>query len=398
MMTASVKLGRIWNIPIGLHWSWFIVFALVTSGLALALFPRNHPGLTGEAYLLLGVATSLLFFASVLLHELGHTWVALRFKVPVREINLFIFGGVAMMTKEPPSAKAEFWIAIAGPLVSLALAFIFGALWLASGDFVYIAAPAVWLAGINLSLAIFNMIPGFPLDGGRVLRAIVWHFKGSLYKATKVASTSGQFFALALIAFGVYTLLTGNFVSGLWIGFIGWFLLSSASAAMAHTNLEQRLSGATVGEIMHRRLQFVDANLTLQELVDNHLLRGQSRFFFVRSENAPLGLITLTDVTKIPRVNWRRVTVGEAMTPGSKVVFIAPESGLLAALQIMGEKNIAQVPVVGGGRLLGAVTREAVFHQINLRTKLDIGGEEIEKREAAAREIAPRLERPLPGT
>lgn len=393
MLRASVNLGRIWNIPVGLHWSWFIVFALVTSSLAFVMFPGDYPGLSGAEYFTLGVVTSLLFFASVLLHELGHTFVALRSGVPVREINLFIFGGVAIMTKEPPTAKAEFWIALAGPLVSLALAIVFGALWLAGGDFVYLAAPAFWLAWINLMLAVFNMIPAFPLDGGRVLRAIVWHFKGSLHKATKIASVSGKMFALGFIGIGVFTFLTGNFFGGLWIGFIGWFLMSSAAAALAHTNLEQRLRDVTVGEIMNPQLPFVAAQTTLRELVDEHLLRGRSRFFFVVENNAPQGFVSLTDVTKIPRENWSRLTVGEMMTPAAKLVTIAPHTGLFAALQEMGEKNVAQIAVVENDELRGLISRDAVFQQINLRTQLDIGGED-EGGKARAK-IAPRLEKPV---
>ena len=391
MTNASVRLGKIWNIPIGLHWSWFIVFILVTSSLALAMFPQSYPGLSTTAYLLLGVVTSLLFFGSVLLHELGHTLLPLRNGVPVREINLFIFGGVAIMEKEPTSAKAEFWIAIAGPLVSLALAILFGALWLVSGDFVYLAAPAFWLAWINFTLAVFNMIPGFPLDGGRVLRAIVWHYKGSLHKATRIASVSGQMLALGFIGFGIFNFLTGNLFGGLWIGLIGWCLLSSAAAALAHTNLEQRLRDVTVGEVMRRQISFINPQTSLQELVDNHLLRGQNRCFLVGEPDAPQGLISLTDVTKIPRENWGRLWVAEVMIPAKNIISISPETGLFNALREMSEKNIAQIFVVEDGKIVGLISREDVFHQINLRTQLNLGGE-TESREKLVK-IALQLEK-----
>ena len=190
-MNASIKLGRIWGIPIGLHFSWFLIFGLVTWSLALGYFPEEYPALTTPAYWILGAITSILFFGSVLVHELAHALIALRNKLPVRAINLFIFGGVAELTQEPRSAGAEFRIAITGPLASLGLAALFGGLYLLDQQIPLLAAPSLWLARINLLLAVFNMIPGFPLDGGRILRAAIWWKTNNLYKATHAASISG---------------------------------------------------------------------------------------------------------------------------------------------------------------------------------------------------------------
>lgn len=198
-MENSVKLGRIWGIPVGLHWSMFLVFGLVTWSLAMGYFPDEYPMLSAPVYWLLGLITSVLFFGSILAHEMGHAIVAQRNQVPVRGITLFIFGGVAQLEQEVRSPGAEFRITIAGPLVSLALAGLFGLLWLLDQSVPYLAAPSIWLARINLLLAAFNMIPGFPLDGGRVLRAIVWKWTGSLIRATRVATFTGQLAAFGFI-------------------------------------------------------------------------------------------------------------------------------------------------------------------------------------------------------
>ena len=240
-MKASVRLGRIWNIPIGLSTSWFFIFALVTWSLATGVFPATIPGLDAGVYWLLGLVTSVLFFSSVLAHELGHAFFALRNSVPVRAITLFFFGGVAEITREPKNAGAEFRIAIAGPLVSLMLAALFGGLTVLGQGLPIVEGPALWLARINLMLALFNMIPGFPLDGGRVLRAIVWHFSGDEFRATKLATGAGQLVAFGFIGVGIFNALTGDFANGLWFAFIGLFLNSAAAGsrqqAVAHNCL-----------------------------------------------------------------------------------------------------------------------------------------------------------------
>ena len=381
MMTRNLRIAKIWNIPIGLHWSWFIVFFLVTYSLAAGVFPENYAGLSEGAYWGLAAVTSVLFFTSVLLHELGHTFVALRYGVPVREINLFIFGGVAVLTKESPSAKAEFWIAIAGPLVSFALAFIFAGLWLASGGFVYLAIPAMFLAGINFMLAAFNLIPGFPLDGGRVLRAVLWWIKGDRHQATRIASAAGRFVAFAFIAYGVFTIFQGNLFGGLWIAFIGWFLQNAAAAALQQSNLEQALRGVRVRDVMSAQFQFVEQDATLQQLFDERLLRGSSREFFVTGNTRPVGLITLTDVAKTPREDWSRTTVESVMKPIEEIITVAPDVSLLDALRQMDKQRVAQLPVVENDALLGLLSRESVLHQIYLRTLLGGGTKEQRRRE-----------------
>src|SRR3990172_7077739 len=231
-MEASFKLGSVWGIPIGLHTSWFLIFILLTWSLMSGYFPEEYPQLSSVINFIMALITSSLFFGSVLAHELGHSFVALRNQIPVRGITLFIFGGVAQIGQEPRSPGAEFHIAIAGPIVSLGLAALFGGLWLLDQQVPILAAPSTWLARINFILAAFNMVPGFPLDGGRVFRAIVWKFTGDFRRATQVAATVGQFIAFAFIAFGMFTVLQGNFFNGLWLVFLGWFLEKPAGSRL----------------------------------------------------------------------------------------------------------------------------------------------------------------------
>lgn len=390
MTSASVRIGRIWGVPIGFHWSWLIVFALITASLAFGVLPQAVE-LPVAGYLVLGVLTSVLFFGSVLLHELGHTALALRAKMRVREINLFIFGGVAVMESEPPSAKDEFLIAIAGPITSMLLAGLFAAVWLLSGDFSYVAVPAMWLAWINLTLAVFNLIPGFPLDGGRVLRSIIWGLKGNLHRATQISSVVGQVVALGFIAWGVYTIVVGNFLGGLWIAFIGWFLQNASAATLAQSNLEESLKNVRVGDIMSFDYRRIPGSLPLQKLVDDHMLRGGGRCYFVSSgdDSSPLGLVTLNEIVRIPRENWQTTTASQVMVPIAQVVKIDWQDGVMNALRKIDESGVAQLPVTKRRKVIGVLSREQVLHQIRLRAELGIdhssslnGGDEISRRGA----------------
>src|SRR3990172_4139858 len=214
VIAGQIMLGRVWGIPIALHYSWFIVFGLVTWSLAAGYFRAEYPGWAAPTYWLVGGVTSLFFFASVLIHELGHSWVALRNAIPIRGITLFVFGGIAQIGREPPSAGVEFRIAIAGPLTSLGLAGLFAGAWLVTRDVAFLAAPMIWLARINLTLGLFNLIPGFPLDGGRVFRAVVWRLTGSFYRATQTAPYAGQMLAFGFIGMGVLIALRGNVGEG----------------------------------------------------------------------------------------------------------------------------------------------------------------------------------------
>jgi Zn-dependent protease len=369
-MKTNISIGRLLGIPIGLHWSWFLIFALITSSLAWGYFPSVYPALAPLTYWLLGAVTSLLFFGSVLLHELGHSIIALRNQIPVRRITLFVFGGVAEIAQEPRTPGAEFRIAIAGPLTSLALAIVFGAVWWFSPESAYVTAPSLWLARINFMLALFNMIPGFPLDGGRVLRALVWKLNRNLPRATRIAAFSGQTFAFGFIGLGLWTTLGGNAFSGLWLIFIGWFLQNAAASSVAQTTMQEQLRSVTVDQLTHRDYAQAPGNLTIKELVDNYILADGQRCFFVTAEGQTRGIITLTDVAKVPKAQWSSVTVEHAMTPWERAICVQPHTELNDALKAMDDANVAQVPVVEDHGIAGTLSRERVLHYIRMRSEL----------------------------
>jgi Zn-dependent protease len=371
-MNASIKLGTIWGIPIGLHISWFLIFGLISWSLAVGYFPNEYPQLSGTTNWALGVITSLLFFGSVLAHELGHSFIALRNKIPVKGITLFIFGGVAQIGQEPKSPGAEFRIAVAGPIVSLGLAGLFGGLWLLDQTVPFLAAPSLYLARINLILAIFNMIPGFPLDGGRVLRALVWRWTNSFRRATQVASFSGQIVAFGFIGFGVFGMLSGNFMNGLWLVFIGWFLQNAAASAYAQLNVTETLRGVTVGQAMTRECAEIPGLTPLSQLVEERILTGGQRCFVVTDQDHLRGILTLRDISAIPQQKWRFTTAEQAMMPSNRLASVNPNTDLLEALQLMDNSNIAQVPVLVDDRLVGMLSREQILRYLRLRSELGV--------------------------
>ncbi len=379
-MGNNIRIGQIWNIPIRLNVSWFLIFGLVTWSLAVGYFPEEYPALSGNLHWILGGVTSILFFGSVLLHELGHAFVSLRYKIPVRSITLFLFGGVAQIESEPKTAVSEFWIAIAGPIVSFLLAGLFGALWMVDRSIEWLAAPSLWLARINLILALFNLIPGFPLDGGRVLRAAVWQFSGSFQKATRWAAASGQLVAFGFIAFGLYRIVTGSFFDGLWLIFIGWFLQNAAAASSAQVNLQESFADLTVADAMLTDWPQVSSRLPLNKLVEEKVMRGGPRYYFVErdgyghdeGDKRPFGMLSLTDITRIGQANWSLSPAEKVMVPWEKLVIAAPEEPLLDALQRMDQFNVAQVPVVEKEQMIGVLPRDQVLHYVSLRSKLKI--------------------------
>lgn len=369
-MESRVRLGQVWGIPIGLHTSWFIIFLLLTFSLAVGYFPQEYEDLSRPVSWLLGGITSLLFFGSVLAHELAHSWVALRNHIPVRSITLFIFGGVAQIEQEPHTAGAEFRIAIAGPLMSLALAGLFFATYQIDQPIAVLAAPSIYLARINLILGLFNLIPGFPLDGGRVLRAIVWRITGSLRRATRIAGTIGQLVAFGFMGLGALILFNGALFNGLWLMFIGWFLQNAAVNVVAQSDIQEALRGVTVGDIMNRECLMIPREQPLRELVDNRILRSGERCFMVGNGDRMDGMLTLRDIGAVPREQWNSLTAGEIMIPWSELTRVGPHTELLDALRAMDSKNVAQVPVVEGNQLVGVLTREQVLRYVRMRSEL----------------------------
>jgi Zn-dependent protease/CBS domain-containing protein len=360
MNRHTIPLGRIAGIPIGLDYSWFLIFVLLTWLLAVDHFPAEFPNWARSLYWLLGAATAILFFVSVLLHELGHSAVALRYKIPVRSITLFVFGGVAQIGAEPPSASAEFRIAIAGPLVSFALAGAFYALATTAGAIQPLYALAKYLAYINLVLGAFNLIPGYPLDGGRVFRAMVWAVSRDLQRATLIAARVGRAFGFLFIVLGVWQMLGGNLIGGLWIAFIGWFLDSAAAAQVAQVIFREALAGHTVMQAMSVNCPTVAADLTLQQLVDRYVLETGQRCFLVHRGDNAVGLMTLSRIKEVPRSDWATTTAGQAMLPLKESKRVSPDTALSAAMQLMDRNGVNQLPVMSHDRVLGMLRREDI--------------------------------------
>lgn len=373
-MNSSIKLGKIFGIPIGLHFSWFLIFALITYSLGTGYFAQQYPQLTGNINLALALVTSLLFFASVVLHELGHSVIALRNHIPVKGITLFIFGGVAQIAREPETPGAEFRIAIAGPITSFALSGLFGALYLFGRHIPLVAAPSQYLMEINFILAAFNLVPGFPLDGGRVLRSIVWKLSGNYQRSTHIASISGQLVAFGFVALGVFSLFGGQIMNGLWLAFIGWFLQGAAASAGSQANVQEKLRGLTVGQAMSQDYGEVPGLMTLNQIVQERVLTGGQHNFFIvdYSTGEPCGMLTLQDITAIPRLKWRFVTAQDVMKPMSRLASVAPETELLAAMQMMEQDHLAQILVINREHLVGLLSRDNILRVLRLRTELGL--------------------------
>lgn len=366
------KIGEVWGIAIGLHPSWLLVFGLVTWTLAAGYFPAERPEWSVTTSWILAALTSLVFFASILVHELGHSRVALGNGLPIRSITLFVFGGVARIGREPASPEVELRIAIAGPLTSLALGAAFGGLWLLTGEVGVVAAPALWLARINVTVALFNLLPAFPLDGGRVFRAAVWRWTGSFERASRIAGFAGELVASGFIALGIVTILGGHVLGGLWMTLIGWFLQSAATASRAQAMLRQFLGGATVVQVMTRECPRVERAWTLEKLVHEEVLGAGRRCFFVVRDGALDGLLTLHEVKAVPRERWGETSVGDVVTPADRLTVVRPDESLVAALEKMDDAGVAQMPVVAGGELVGMIGREQILHYVRTRAELGV--------------------------
>jgi Zn-dependent protease/CBS domain-containing protein len=370
MNRSSIPLGRILGIPIGLDYSWFLIFALLTWSLATSYYPAEFQNWPVAQYWIVGAVTAVLMFGSVLLHELGHSVVAMRYKLPVRSITLFIFGGVAQIGAEPPSAIAEFWIALAGPATSLALALLFGLLQPLVGAFAPLLALAKYLAYINGSLALFNLIPGFPLDGGRVFRAIVWGITHSLSRATLIAANLGRFIGYLFIALGVWQMFTGNLGNGLWIAFIGWFLESAAGSQVQQLTIHDLLTGHRVADVMRRDYTAVSPSATLEQLVNEHILGSGQRSLMVEQSDRVQGLLTLHDVKKVLRSEWPTTLAAQAMVPAERMKRIRPEAELVEALGEMDRDGVNQLPVMTGDQIQGVLTRADVISLLRTLSEL----------------------------
>ncbi|GAB4570178.1 MAG: site-2 protease family protein [Anaerolineae bacterium] len=363
-MRNSIKLFRVWGIEVGIDYSWFLIFFLLTWTLASQVFPDGDRLASSEWHWAMGILTSLIFFGCVLAHEFGHSVMALLTGVPVERITLFIFGGVAQIRREPRRALDEFVIAIAGPLVSLILALGFGALWLIGWllELPSLRTLGGWLGSINLSLALFNLIPGFPLDGGRVLRAILWGVMGSLDQATRLAARVGQAVAYLFVFWGIWRIFRGDWIGGLWIAFIGWFLLSAALQSVQQVALRQVLSRYTARDVMMTDCPAVPPQLSLDVLVDHVILPSGRRCFPVMEDDALVGLITLHQIREAPQERWRELRVRDIMIPRERLLSARPTEGLDVVFERMDADGVNQIPVLDEhGHLVGLVARDRIL-------------------------------------
>lgn len=374
MSSNALRLGRIRGIEISVHWSWLIIFALITWSLATAFFPSFFPEWSVSTSWIVGAITAVLLFVSVLLHELGHSFVALAEGIPVKSITLFVFGGVSNIEAEPKTPGGEFWMAIAGPLVSLAIAGLcYALLRLVGGDLPSVVLGILLaLAFYNLTLAVFNLVPAFPLDGGRVLRSIVWAITHSFRRATAIATTIGHVFGYLFIVVGVIlAFFEGNFLSGLWLVFIGMFLNNAADMARRQVQLSTELAGIRVGSVMRANPPVVPADTSLADFVESYVLARNLRALPVVSEPGQLvGLVTLAEVRPVPRDQWGIRTVGEVMIPASRLTVTHPDEPLEQALQGLSRNDLNQLPVVQNGALVGLLTRSDVIRFLQIRQEL----------------------------
>jgi Zn-dependent protease len=371
-MKHSWKIGKIFGIDIHIDSSWFVIFILLTWVLANSYFPRQYPDWQTPLYWLIGIFTSLSMFASVLIHELAHSVVAKLQGEEVRRITLFILGGVAQISEEPKKPWKELTMALVGPSASMVLAFVFGMMFFFLGGFSEpLEASFLYLAIINFALAIFNLLPGFPMDGGRVLRALIWQATGDLKKATHIASRVGQGVAFLLIFVGVYRILS-NDLGGFWLIFVGWFLHSAAVRGYQQITVESALKGVRARELMREDFERISPDILVQELVDNYILHKRERVFLVEDGQSLQGIVCLEDVKAIPREKWRGMTVREIMTPKEKLEAVSPDDDGNKVLNSLTAKDIHQVPVVEEGVVTGIIYRNDILRFIRLRSELGV--------------------------
>jgi Zn-dependent protease len=370
---SQIKLGRIAGIEIGLHYSWFLIAILIAFSLA-GHFHSIRSSWSDAAVWAVAIFTAILFFVALLLHELAHSLVAKSKGLRVREITLFALGGVSQIDSEAPDAKSEFLIAIAGPLTSL----LIGGLCILSArlsgwhsgsePFSPALSVLLWLGYINIALAAFNMIPGYPLDGGRVLRAILWWISGNMLRATRWASQVGQGVALLFILLGLYRFFVGENFGGLWIAFIGWFLLDAARSSYIQLGLVAGLRGRRVADIMERDCPSVEGYLSVRDFVDEYLLHSANRCFVVLRAGSAAGTISPNELRNIPRDSWQQTSVQSIMRPLDQLHAIPPDMPAIQALELLSRERADSLPVVSQGKLQGIFSRGQILRFLQLNS------------------------------
>ena len=372
---GRIKLGRIFGIEIALHYSWFLIAFLLTFSLA-AHVRHVNPSWGGPLAWGTAIVGAALFFVALLAHELAHSLVAKARGLGVRSITLFALGGVSDIETEPADAKTEFWMAIVGPITSFAIGVVALAFATTLGwrPFDTPASPTLvmltWLGWINVALAVFNLIPGFPLDGGRVLHALTWWATGDAARSTRIATRAGQVVAVGFIVLGIVRFFGGAGMHGLWLVFIGWFLLQAASASRAHLEMGEQLRGLTVADVMATDYPTVDATTSLRAFVEEHLLSTGHRCFVVVEHGATLGLITPHEVKNVERARWPDVAVRDVARPVAELRTIAAEAPAADALEALAREDVNQLPAMRAGRIVGLVSRGRLMRLLQARAEL----------------------------
>jgi Zn-dependent protease/CBS domain-containing protein len=382
-MAGSLRLGKILGIEIRIHYSWFLIFAVVSFFIYKDF---QDWGYGFGASLLMGLAASLVLFACIVAHELAHSLVAMRNGIPVRSITLFILGGVANISREAERPKTEILMAVAGPACSLVLGLVFGVAWLAAGGYRQEATPfhdlLVWLAWLNLVLGMFNLLPGFPMDGGRVLRAIIWQITKNYRKATRIASIAGQVLGWVIagagVAVAVSYLVQGPVTSeviwdaifdGGYLVLLGWYLSSIAAGSYRQVAWREAMRGVTAGSAMVSDFRTISPDMSLMQVVRDYIQPAKQRGFVVAAEGRFLGVVDVDNIRRVSRDRWDTTPVGLVMTPADKVMTVGPEEDGINVAEKMEEHRLDGIPVVRDGVVLGIVTRYSLARMMELRAQ-----------------------------
>ncbi len=366
-MRDSLTLGRFFGIQVGVNWSWVVIFALIVWTLWGGIFPQTNPGLSDAAYAVMAIVAAVLFFTSLLLHEFGHALVARREGMEIDGITLWLFGGVARFKGMFPSAGAEFRIAIAGPLVSLALGLFFIFVAWQGGLPGTADGVAAWLGYINIALLLFNLLPALPLDGGRVLRSVLWQVRGDFAAATRLAALIGRAFGYGFIVGGLALLIFEGAFSGAWLAFIGWFLLQAAAAEDRYLLARQTLGGLRVADMMTRDPVSIGPGATLGEFMDRVVHTRHHTTYPVAENGRAVGLLPFRRVAQVPRSEWDSRTVGECMVGLDRVLVVDPAEELVNAAEELSESELRRGLVLDGDRLVGLISMSDVARAFELR-------------------------------
>ena len=372
-MKASIKLGSIAGVEIGLHYSWFLIIALLSWSLSVGFLPDRYAGWATSTYWIAGIASALLLFVSVLIHEMAHSLVARARGFPVSGITLFVLGGVSNLKADARKASDEFVIATVGPLTSFLLAAVLWLVWLVVGDGRSpVDAILFYLAFINALLGAFNMLPAFPLDGGRVLRSAIWAFTGSHTRATRISSLAGQVVGIGMMVLGVVQFLWwDNLIGGMWLALLGWFLQNAAGRTQAETEIQAGVFGVKVKDVMASDVPTVDPGASIHDAVFGSLLRRGARALPVCDGDLVVGLLSLTDVKRLPREEWPSRIVRSVMS-AAPLVTVGPDQDLADAMDLLAGNGIHQLPVIEDGKLVGLISRSHVMQYLYSTRELGI--------------------------